>query len=132
MSLVSVPISFGELIDKITILEIKLERMSDPAKLANVRAELEMLRDIWRATPESKQDVGEGWAALKQVNARLWVIEDDIRECERRQDFGAEFVRLARAVYFENDERARIKRALNERLGSRLVEEKSYRDYRTA
>jgi len=132
MSLVSVPISFGELIDKITILEIKLERMSDPAKLANVRAELEMLRDIWRAAPESKQDVGEGWAALKQVNARLWVIEDDIRECERRQDFGAEFVRLARAVYFENDERARIKRALNERLGSRLVEEKSYRDYRTA
>jgi hypothetical protein len=66
------------------------------------------------------------------VNERLWVIEDDIRECERRQDFGAEFVRLARAVYFENDERARIKRELNQRLGSRLVEEKSYRDYRTA
>ena len=132
MSLVSVPVSFGELIDKITILEIKSERMSDPAKLANVRAELEMLQATWRAAPESRQDVGEAWAALKQVNERLWVIEDDIRECERLQDFGAEFIRLARAVYFENDERARLKRVLNERLGSRLVEEKSYRDYRQA
>ena len=132
MSLVSVPISFGELIDKLTILEIKSERMSDPAKLANVRAELEMLQSTWRTAPESKQDVSQGWAALKQVNERLWVIEDEIRDCERRQDFGAEFVRLARAVYFENDERARIKRELNQRLGSRLVEEKSYRDYRPA
>ena len=132
MSLVSVPVSFGELIDKITILEIKSERMSDPAKLANVRAELDMLQATWRGAPESRQDVSDGWAALKAVNARLWVIEDDIRECERRQDFGAEFIRLARAVYFENDERARLKRVLNERLGSRLVEEKSYRDYRPA
>jgi len=132
MSLVSVPVSFGELIDKITILEIKSERMSDPVKLANVRAELEMLQATWRSAPESKQDVGDAWAGLKQVNERLWVIEDDIRECEGRQDFGAEFVRLARAVYFENDERARLKRVLNERLGSRLVEEKSYRDYRKA
>jgi hypothetical protein len=90
-----------------------------------VWAELEMLQATWRAAPESKQDVGDAWAGLKQVNERLWVIEDDIRECERRQDFGAEFVRLARAVYFENDERARLKRVLNERLGSRLVEEKS-------
>jgi len=130
MSLVSVPVSFGELIDKITILEIKSERMGDPAKLANVRAELEMLQATWRAAPESKHDVGDAWAGLKQVNERLWVIEDDIRDCERRQDFGADFVRLARAVYFENDERARLKRVLNERLGSRLVEEKSYRDYR--
>ena len=131
MSLVSVPVSFGELIDKITILEIKSARMSDPAKLANVRAELEMLQGTWRAAPESGQDVAGDWAALRQVNERLWVIEDDIRECERRQDFGAEFIRLARAVYFENDERARLKRVLNERLGSKLVEEKSYRDYRT-
>lgn len=131
MSLISAPISFGELIDKITILEIKAERMSDPAKLANVRAELEILRATWRGAPESRIDVAAGWAALKGVNERLWVIEDEIREQERRQDFGAEFIRLARAVYFENDERARLKRSLNEQLGSRLVEEKSYRDYRS-
>jgi hypothetical protein len=130
MSLISVPVSFGELLDKVAILEIKSERMSDPAKLANVRRELDALNDTWRQAPQSKTDIGELLSALKAVNERLWVIEDDIRIKESKQEFDAEFIRLARAVYFENDERARLKRDINLRLGSALVEEKSYQDYR--
>ena len=130
MSLISVPVSFGELLDKITILEIKLERMHDAAKLANVRKELEMLNATWAKAPESSHDINAQHAALKAVNERLWVIEDDIRDKERAKAFDAEFIRLARAVYFENDERANIKREINTILGSQLVEEKSYRDYK--
>ncbi|HVF35831.1 MAG TPA: DUF6165 family protein [Candidatus Saccharimonadia bacterium] len=132
MSLISVPVSFGELLDKITILEIKAERIRDPAKRANVRHELELLEATWRSAPESKLDIASEREALRSVNLRLWVIEDDIRAQEQRQAFDAEFVRLARAVYFENDERARIKRDINVKLGSQLVEEKSYQDYRVA
>jgi len=132
MSEILVPVSFGELLDKVAILEIKSERMSDPAKLANVNRELDALRATWASAPASKHDIRELLAALKAVNERLWVIEDDIRLCEKAQDFGAEFVRLARAVYFENDERARIKREINLALGSAYVEEKSYQDYRAA
>ncbi len=130
MSLISVPVSFGELLDKMSILEIKSERMSDPAKLVNVRRELEALNGTWALAPESKIDIMALLAALKEVNARLWAIEDDIRVKESKQEFDAEFIRLARAVYFENDDRARIKRDINVKLGSALVEEKSYQDYR--
>ncbi len=130
MSLISAPVSFGELLDKLSILEIKAERMSDPGKLVNVRRELDELRASWNAAPQSLVDIGELLAALKSVNERLWVIEDDIRIQESKQLFDAEFIRLARAVYFENDERARIKRDINLKLGSALVEEKSYQDYR--
>ena len=130
MSLISVPVSFGELLDKVAILEIKSERMRDPAKLANVRRELDALNDTWAQAPQSRTDIRELLAALKAVNERLWVIEDDIRIKESKQEFDAEFIRLARAVYFENDERARLKRDINIRLGSALVEEKSYQDYR--
>ncbi len=130
MSLISVPVSFGELLDKVAILEIKSERMSDPAKLANVRRELDELRTTWAKGAESKIDIADLLAALKAVNERLWVIEDDIRIKESKQEFDAEFIRLARAVYFENDERARVKREINVKLGSALVEEKSYQDYR--
>ena len=130
MSEILAPVSFGELLDKIAILQIKSERMSDPAKVANVRKELEALSATWLAHPAAQQHLVELRAALKDVNERLWDIEDEIRDCERRQDFGAEFVRLARAVYFENDERARIKKAINLALGSAYVEEKSYQDYR--
>jgi hypothetical protein len=132
MSLISVPVSYGELLDKIAILQIKSERMSDPAKLTNVRAELDALEQAWMVHSAAGQDIVALRAQLKAVNERLWVIEDDIRNCERAQDFGPEFVRLARAVYFENDERARIKRDLNLALGSQLVEEKSYQDYRSS
>lgn len=132
MSLITTPVSFGELIDKVTILEIKAERIADPAKVANVRRELDLLNETWAAHPASATDIAELRAALKIVNERLWVIEDDIRIKEKRQEFDAVFIRLARSVYFENDERARIKRAINERLGSTLVEEKSYQDYGSA
>lgn len=132
MSEILVPVSFGELLDKIAILQIKSERMSDAAKLANVRKELEALTSTWMAHPAAQEHLVELRADLKAVNERLWDIEDDIRDCERARDFGAEFVRLARAVYHENDERARIKKDINLALGSSYVEEKSYQDYKDA
>lgn len=131
MSEISVPVSFGELLDKITILEIKSERIADAAKLVNIRRELDALNRTWSMHPAAAVDITALRAALKAVNERLWVIEDDIRLQEKAQDFGAEFVRLARSVYFENDERARIKRDINLELGSAYVEEKSYENYRT-
>ncbi len=127
---IQVPVSPGELIDKITILRIKSARMTDPKKLANVRVELAALQATWGAHAYSRQDIVAEEKALQAVNERLWVIEDDIRDKERAQEFDADFVRLARAVYFENDERAALKKRINERLGSTLVEEKSYRDYK--
>ena len=130
MSLLQVPVSYGELLDKLTILEIKSERMSDAAKLANVRDELRLLEHTWQAHPAAHTDIAAERAALKQVNAALWDIEDRIRLKEKAQAFDAEFIALARAVYVRNDERAAIKRAINLKLGSRLVEEKSYQDYR--
>ena len=130
MSEILVPVSFGELLDKIAILQIKSERMSDAAKLANVRKELSALEQMWMQHPAAGGDIVELRAALKAVNERLWVIEDDIRVKESKQEFDDEFVRLARAVYIENDQRARIKREINQNLGSAYVEEMSYQDYR--
>lgn len=130
MSEIHTPVSFGELLDKIAILQIKSERMSDPAKLANVRKELSALEATWMAHPAAGKDIVELRAALKAVNERLWVIEDDIRLKEKAQAFDAEFIKLARSVYFENDERARIKKDINLALGSAYVEEKSYEDYK--
>lgn len=131
MSEILVPVSFGELLDKIAILQIKSERMKDEAKLANVRNELSALERTWMAHPAAGHDIVRLRAELKAVNERLWEIEDDIRVKEGRQEFDAEFIRLARAVYFENDVRARVKKELNLRLGSSYVEEKSYADYGT-
>jgi len=130
MSEIKVPISPGELLDKITILRIKSLRMSDPAKVSNVRMELRALEETWSASAYAKADIDADVNALLRVNERLWVIEDDIRDKERAQAFDAEFIRLARAVYFENDERAAIKRRINARLGSAIIEEKSYREYK--
>ena len=132
MSEILVPVSFGELLDKIAILQIKSERMTDAAKLANVRKELEALEQTWMAHPAAGHDIVRLRAELKAVNERLWKIEDDIRDEERAQRFGDEFVRLARAVYHENDERARIKKDINLALGSTYVDEKSYQDYKSA
>ena len=132
MSLISVPVSHGELIDKITILEIKAAHMRDAGKLANVRAELDLLNTNWSANAASKIDIVAERAQLKAVNEALWDIEDRIRLKEKAQAFDAEFVELARSVYFRNDERAAIKRAINVKLGSQLVEEKSYESYRPA
>jgi len=124
-----VPISPGELIDKITILEIKSQRMSDAVKLHNVRTELALLTDTWNASAYSATDISSEWAGLRDVNGKLWDIEDRIRDKERDGRFDAEFVELARAVYVTNDERAAIKKRINTRLGSALVEEKSYAEY---
>jgi Family of unknown function (DUF6165) len=131
MNEIKVPLSPGELLDKITILRIKSARMRDASKLANVRTELEALERIWSASPYAAIDVARDVSALLAVNERLWTIEDDIRDKERAQTFDGEFVRLARAVYMENDERAAIKRRLNVKLGSSLIEEKSYAEYKS-
>lgn len=130
MSLIETPVSFGELIDKITILEIKSQRIDDAAKLANIRNELELLNATWGNAPASQTDISAERARLLAVNERLWDIEDEIRVKESAQEFDAAFIKLARSVYFENDERAAIKREINLKLGSQLVEEKSYKDYR--
>ncbi len=129
MSEILVPVSFGELLDKVAILQIKSERMSDAAKLANVHNELGALEQTWAAHPAAGNDIASLRAELKAVNERLWVIEDDIRLKEKAQAFDDEFVQLARSVYFQNDLRARIKKDINLALGSNYVEEKSYEDY---
>ncbi|MET0658561.1 MAG: DUF6165 family protein [Steroidobacteraceae bacterium] len=126
------PISPGELIDKLTILEIKAERIQDAAKLANVRHELNLLQETWRKSGHDQRTIQKQWDELRRINAELWDIEDLIREEERAQRFETEFIRLARAVYVTNDERARVKREINTQLGSRIVEEKSYSDYRAS
>lgn len=130
MSLIVTPISHGELIDKITILEIKSEQIADPAKLANVRKELELLDRVWREDAAAAVDIAAERARLKHVNQTLWDIEDRIRLKEKAQSFDAEFIELARAVYFQNDDRAAIKREINLKLGSQLIEEKSYQNYK--
>lgn len=127
--MLTVQTSPGEFLDKLTILEIKSERMTDGAKLANVRRELELLRATWAASPLSSRDVSSLFAELRQVNLALWEIEDRIRAKEAARSFDAEFVELARSVYRTNDRRAAIKRELNLALGSDLIEEKSYKPY---
>jgi hypothetical protein len=126
----NVEISVGEFLDKITILEIKSERIQDPEKLRNVKKELDLLRKTWADSPLSKSDVTPHLDALKKVNEVLWDIEDGIRRKEADGSFDDEFIQLARSVYQTNDERAAIKRELNRLLGSKLVEEKSYTEYK--
>jgi len=123
-----VPTSPGELIDKITILRIKSERIADAAKLANVRAELAALQRVAATHLPERADLGEMARELYLVNVALWEIEDDIRGCERAGDFGDRFVALARSVYRTNDRRAAVKKQINLALGSALLEEKSYDD----
>lgn len=124
-----IPVSPGELLDKLTILEIKLERIDDEAKLVNVRREHELLTRAWRESGLDDRDVARLRERLREINEALWRIEDAIREEEREKRFGDRFVELARSVYQQNDERAALKRQINESLGSEIVEEKSYRDY---
>ena len=123
-----VEISNGELLDKFSILEIKMGNIADPAKLTNIENEYKELTsdctDLLR-----NSTISSLYAELKSINQKLWVVEDDIRECERSKDFGQEFISLAREVYFTNDERARVKKEINLASGSSLVEEKSYQAY---
>ena len=124
-----VPISPGELLDKITILRIKAARMKDAGKLANVRHELALLEKTWKESGAASVDLGTAEADLTRVNEKLWVIEDEIRDEERAKRFADKFIELARAVYFTNDERAAIKKRINTLLGSSIVEEKAYQQY---
>ncbi|MBM0107890.1 hypothetical protein JM946_24415 [Steroidobacter sp. S1-65] len=125
-----VPISPGELIDKITILEIKAANITDAAKLANVKVELQLLQDTWRTSGHAdRHNIDAEWAQLRDINKKLWDIEDDIRDKERERKFDQEFIELARAVYVTNDERAAVKKQINTKLGSKIVEEKSYAKY---
>ena len=127
--LIHVPLSVGEVLDKITILEIKSERISDLAKLKNIHNELSELRPLVASEPFSSDEIQVLFSELKAINEELWVIEDDIREQERNKNFGDVFIALARAVYVTNDRRADVKKRINLATGSALVEEKSYEDY---
>lgn len=126
---ITVPVSFGEVLDKITILEIKSERIQDPNKLQNVRKELEELSRVWNEVVDDQALISQLRQELKAINEQLWEIEDDIRDQEAAQDFGDRFIELARAVYVTNDKRAAVKKQINLALGSSFVEEKSYQDY---
>ena len=127
---INTEISVGEFLDKLTILEIKKSRITDPQKLQNILEELEALRSRWDGSDYANADIAKEMLLLRQVNERLWDIEDRIRDKEAKGEFDEDFVELARSVYLQNDERAAIKKDINEKLGSRLVEEKSYKEYR--
>jgi transcriptional regulator of nitric oxide reductase len=129
MENIKVPVSPGEVLDKITILEIKSERISDPEKVANVRVELALLQATWKEFIKDDEVIRDLHSQLKEVNEALWEIEDDIRDKERAKEFDERFIELARAVYVTNDRRSRVKKELNLHLGSEIVEEKSYQDY---
>lgn len=129
MTTIMTPISPGELLDKLTILEIKCQEISDPQKLANVKFERKELEVICEDHIPNRDDITSLKQTLLDVNKELWKIEDDIRDCERSKNFGDVFVQLARAVYVTNDKRAALKKDINLALGSKLVEEKSYSEY---
>jgi hypothetical protein len=130
MDIIHVPVSPGEVLDKITILEIKSERINDPGKLVNVKRELELLQASWQQFVDEDETVSSIHAKLKSINEDLWGIEDDIRDKERAREFDQVFIDLARSVYVTNDRRADAKKELNLYLGSEMVEEKSYQDYK--
>ena len=129
MENLQVPVSPGEVLDKITILEIKSERITDPEKVANVRSELALLQETWASNIRDSKIIQDLHAKLKEINEALWEIEDDIRDKERAREFDDRFIELARAVYVTNDRRSQIKKELNLHLGSEIIEEKSYQDY---
>ena len=126
--LINTPISLGELVDKISILMIKKKNISDSIKLQHVNKELEFLQKTLKKYI-SEDKINEFLLVLVNINSKLWDIEDDIRECERKRLFDQTFIDLARSVYFTNDERAKVKNDINKTFGSELVEVKSYEEY---
>ena len=126
---VNVEISIGEFFDKVTILEIKRERIKDEGKLENINNELEALNTLLEQLPFSRDDVANEVGELKAINEKLWVIEDDIRDKEAAKSFDQVFIDLARSVYITNDKRSDVKRDINIKLGSSFIEEKSYEQY---
>ena len=128
---IKIELSIGELLDKISILQIKAERIDDPSKVKNINKELDVLMSLWNDSPYSDTNLSSEINELKNINEALWDIEDKIRDKERNQLFDKDFIELARSVYFTNDKRAEIKRVINSKTGSELIEEKSYSDYST-
>ena len=128
---IKIELSIGELLDKISILQIKAERIDDPSKMKNINKELAVLMSLWNDSPYSDTNLSSEINELKNINEALWDIEDKIRDKERNQVFDKDFIELARSVYFTNDKRAEIKRIINGKTGSELIEEKSYSDYST-
>jgi predicted nucleic acid-binding Zn-ribbon protein len=126
---VEVAVSYGELFDKISILEIKQAKVVEPEQRKNIENELDVLNRARATAIADNVEIDDLTSGLKEVNERLWNVEDELRDCERRSEFGAQFVELARSVYKLNDRRAQLKRELNLRLGSELIEEKLYHDY---
>ena len=126
---INVPISPGELVDKITILEIKKEFIKNDNKLKNINHEYDLLMQIYTSQISETDGISELKNKLKEINLELWKIEDDIRDCEREKSFSDTFIELARSVYFTNDRRSKVKLEINLLLNSNLVEEKSYKDY---
>ena len=126
---INVPISPGELVDKITILEIKKEFIKNDSKLKNINHEYDLLMQIYMTQISETNGISELKNKLKEINLELWKIEDDIRDCEREKSFSDTFIELARSVYFTNDRRSKVKLEINLLLNSNLVEEKSYKDY---
>lgn len=127
--LIETPVAAGELLDKMSILEIKSEKIKDAEKLKNISVELDMLKKVKADKLGETAELTQQYNALKAINEALWVIEDDIRECERQKQFDEKFIQLARDVYFTNDKRCEIKREINVLVGSQLIEEKSYQPY---
>jgi hypothetical protein len=125
----AIPVSWGELLDKISILEIKAQHLTDAGKLANVQRELAVLCDVRDREVTPSEELTALTIELRAVNQKIWDLEDDVRDCERKKAFGDEFVQLARQVYHTNDRRAAVKRQINDMLKSDLVEEKSYSAY---
>lgn len=128
-SSVQIEVGTGELIDKITILQIKDQRITDPDKLVNVRHELGVLTKTLQETVRPSDELARLHDELRKVNEIIWDIEDDIRDCEKNKDFGDKFIELARGVYHNNDQRAALKKQINLLTGADIIEEKSYTDY---
>ena len=129
MNKIIVEVSIGELLDKISILEIKQEKIKDPEKLKFINNEYSILKDQLEKNVKSDEKLNSLYQSLKEINAKLWVIEDDKRQCEKDKDFGEKFIKLSRDVHFLNDERARIKLEINNLTGSKIREIKEYTNY---
>ena len=129
MNKILVEVSVGELLDKISILEIKQDKIKDPNKLAFINTEHSILKDQLEKNVQSNSNLQELFSSLKEINAKLWVIEDDKRQCEKDKDFGEKFIKLSREVHFLNDDRAKIKLEINNLTGSKIKEIKEYTSY---
>ena len=129
MNKILVEVSVGELLDKISILEIKQDKIKDPNKLAFINTEHSILKDQLEKNVQSNSKLQELFSSLKEINAKLWVIEDDKRQCEKDKDFGEKFIKLSREVHFLNDDRANIKLEINNLTGSKIKEIKEYTNY---